>query len=345
MRKKSVLALTTMLVGISVLAAGCSGFGHVTINKESSSSSTTSQKRAASKERSSSLASSKAMSASASVEALGKTYTYGLPYGPSWLYVYYQDQPVNNHFETNKQATVKVPEHAQIKVGGTLPIVGEVLSREAEVSDMSSAADMNESSKYDYKLTFPWNTSGENHFEVNFGNLTNANQQALAKQAFSDLPKYLAALSTNDKKKLPNQSKQLVTCLDGDNTTGDVTDKYQVLSQYYDQKSSLNSGDIQHADHQTYVSVGDDTIEGVDNATELNVQVFAKVKKTDVDQMKFRTGSSDKYGETKLYIEEYQLEYHLVNHNKEWQLQNVVNQGEDTRDIDASGSNWIVQKN
>lgn len=340
MKIKRVIALAVILTGSSILAAGCSKAGQVTINDKTSSSS--SRKLTAS-ERSSERAQSKANSQSASQasakarsESIGKTYTYGLPLGPSWLHIYTDGKETSGQFDPKQAGTVKLTEHAEFQVGGTLPLVGQLLTKKMSVDDSSSEATMDQSSKYDRNLTFILDSSSDGHFEHSFEALDNADNQAISKRAFTDLPKYLAALSTNDTSKLPNQSEALSGGLKSQNINDSVVAKYQVMKQFYNKESASNTNGS--ANHWTYVTIG-----GSKNSTEFAVQVYAKVKKTDVDQLTLRTDGYAKYGSTSTKIIEYQLLYQLTSDNKDWQLIQVTNDGESDYDMNDSSSQWITQ--
>ncbi|AYE39276.1 hypothetical protein D1B17_11810 [Companilactobacillus zhachilii] len=342
MNKKGIIALATLLVSGTFVMAGCS-MGNVTINDNSRE---TKQPKETKAEKSKDVKVEAKKKAQAKQADRGKEYSYGIAKGPTWLYVYDNGKKTDTHFNPDKESVVKLHEYDTFKLGGTLPLVGEQFTRSYSVGQNSSQATMDQSDNYDKQLGMMSLVDPDNRVKVTFGKISHPDYAGLSKLAFTDLPKYLEAASTNDSSKLPNQSKHLVGNLDNStNYRGDAAASYQIIEQYFDKKSTKNDekGPVV-GDHATYVSTGNDPLLEETNATQLFIQVFAKVKKTDTDQHAFRTDDGPKYGSSSTKIEEYQLDY-LLNENNNWQLAGVTNVGSSDYAMDTSHSNWIVQKN
>ncbi|MQS75331.1 hypothetical protein [Companilactobacillus halodurans] len=342
--KKKLVALTTLLIGVGLFGSGCSNAGNVNISNDPKLHKVTkAEKKKNEQQEKKDLKQRKKQQKKQWQESLGKEYKYGLIKGPSWLYVYENGKKTDGHLDPDTTDTVKLHEHSKIQLGGELPDVGTVKTRTIPVAGGQSKID--DEDKYDRELNLSTINDSGNGLHFILCNLKGNDYQAISNLAFTDLPKYLDALSTNDSSKLPNQSKQLLQTLDGNNNRGDASASYQVMEQYFNKKSAQteNEADLE-ADDATYLEIGDDQIMDLKNATQLFVQTFAKVKKTDTDQHALRIDDdSPKYGSSKTEIEEYQMDYQLV--DNKWQLISVVSEGESDYSMDTSKSNWIVQKN
>lgn len=343
MNKKSITALAVLLISGGVFMTGCS-VGNVTVSDNSRKAETPKEKKADKARAKKKAAKQKVENAKQKQRARGKEYKYALPKGPSWMYIYDNGKKTSVNIDPNEIHIAKLHEFDKVKFGGSLPVVGELMTEEYSVGTSSDRSTMDESDSYDKKLSFS-KTNTKNEMNMSFYNLKNADDKEISQMAFNDLPKYLDAASTNDSSKLPNQSKLLISSLDGTNYRGDSAASFQVMNQYYDKKSSKHSsGGFFDGDHATYVQIGSRPTMELKNATLLFVQTYAKVKKTDTDQHAFRTDDDADYGSSSTQMEEYQMAYQLTDDNK-WQLVSVVGEGESPYSMDTSKSNWIVQKN
>lgn len=330
MRVRIAIGALVILSG-SLLLTGCSSFGHVKMNQKSNDKSS----KISSSTDSSRKASEAAESSKEAVQAQGKKYTYGLPYGPSWLYLYSHGENTGVHFLPNKYAVAKVGENDKIFFSGTLPLVGKVKTSEEDIK--STDATMDDKDKFQRQLDLLFEIN-DNTLKVEFDRLNNIDNHAVAKQAFTDNIKYLSAVSTNDSKKLPNQSEDLKDSLSGDSWQDDAKDKYQVIEQYYT-KDETQVTDGNDDDH-TYVTTDSDS---ETPTTQLEIHIYAKVKVTDIDKDKPRTSSDEKIGNSHLRLIPYALTYDLVSGNK-WQLRDDTAGVDSDYELDTSGTSWISQK-
>ena len=340
MLKKNIITITTALVSLGILTTGCS-----TGNNSNNSSSTKQQETKVAKKTSSK--STNTQKSKSNQKELGKISTYGLPFGPSWIHIYENGKKTKATFDPNKNMTVKLHKYSIFQIGGSLPNIGETVYRKYRVSDSIEPATLDESSTSDYskKLSLAGDNTTNGGLQVQFYKLDNIDSDVISKMAFSDLSKYLNAISTNDSSKLPNQSQALLNSMDeANNLRGSAANSYQVMEQYYNKRSAHTDGNNNDATESTYVSVGDDYFLDKKNITQLNVAIYAKVKKTDTDENAIRVdGLTPDYGSSHLYIDQFELTYLLTDDNK-WQLANVENKGDSPYNMDTSGSNWITQK-
>lgn len=348
MNKKGLTALVTILIGSSLVLAGCS-MGNVSISDNSTKTEApkkTHRKTKADKLREKEAA--KKGKAEEAKEQRGKEYTYGIPHGPSWMYVYANGKKTTGHMDPTNIDTVKLHENDTVKFGGPLPLVGNLFTGEMSVSVNSARAKMDDEGKFDKMLNLQSVTFyDDKNGSMIFYSLNHLDNKGVSDMAFADLPKYLDAASTNDPSKLPNQSDALVRSLDGtNNLRGDSAATYQVIEQYFNKKSALHKKNDNnfHADAATYVQIHNNSETDEVGLTQLYVQVFAKVKKTDTDQHEFRTDDGPKYGSTSTEMEDYSMEYQLTDDNN-WELVNVYKGDASPYSMNTSGSNWITQKN
>lgn len=344
MKKRGTAILMMALISCGVLATGCSA-GNVTIKREEPKEHkiTKAEKKQIKKDNEKAAK----QQAKDKQKARGKEYTYALPKGSSWIYVYDNGEKTGGHLDPTVTNTVKLHEYDKVKLGGELPLVGHFENGETSVNEISSQSTMDDSDKFDKRLNFDVSGSGDGSLDMIDHNLKKADFKGISQLVFADLPKYLDAAGSNDPSKLPNQSPQLVQSLDGTNYRGDSAASYKIIEQYFDKNSGKHSDKLyedNHADsdHATYIQMGDEPNLDLKAATQLFVQVFAKVKKTDTDQHAIRIDDSPEYGSSSTKIEEYQMDYELV--DNKWQLITVINQGESGYSMDTSKSNWIVQK-
>ncbi|WP_334330488.1 hypothetical protein [Companilactobacillus sp. HBUAS59699] len=351
MNKKGLTALVSVLMGSGILLTGCS-IGNVSISDNSTKTESpkkTNKETKADKLREKEAAKKeKAEESKRAKEQRGKEYTYGIPHGPAWIHVYANGKKTTAHMDPTKINTVKLHENDTVKFGGPLPLVGNLFTREMNVSGNSSRAKMDDEGKFDKMLSLQSVTFyDDKNGSMIFYSLKHLDNKGVSDRVFADLPKYLDAASTNDPSKLPNQSDALVKSLDGtNNLRGDSAATYQVIEQYFNKKSALhkNNDNDFHADDATYVQIHNNSETNEVGLTQLYVQVFAKVKKTDTDQHEFRTDGGPKYGSTSTEMEDYSMEYQLTDDNN-WELVNVFKGETSPYSMNTSGSNWIMQKN
>ncbi|WP_125588154.1 hypothetical protein [Companilactobacillus jidongensis] len=347
MSKKNLTALLVLLIGGGFILGGCSA-GNVSISDNSTKKEQPKETKADKLKEKENAKKEKTEQAKEMEKKRGKEYTYGLPKGPSWMYIYDNGKKTTGHLDPNKTNIVRLHENDALKIGGPLPLVGELFSREFTAAGNSTEATMDDSDKFDKEFNL------ERVLSYNSGNgvemitkLTHLDNQGVSDMAFGDLPKYLDAASTNDPSKLPNQSEELRNSLDGtNNLRGDSAANYQVMEQYFDKKSALYKSDTDNnfdAEKATYVVIKNNSETSTIGVTNLYVQIFAKVKKTDTDQHEFRTDDGPKLGSTKTEMEDYQMEYTLRDGN--WELVNVFKGETSPYSMDTSGSNWIIKKN
>jgi len=340
MNKKGLLM--AVLLSCSILTAGCSA-GNVKV-KTAASTTRTKETKAEKKQGAITEKKEKAKQAKIRQKALGKVSIYGLPLGPSWLYVYENGKNTKATFDPNNNATVKLHEQSDFQVGGKLPLVGQVMTNELNVNQSSGEATMDEadSSHFTKKITTMSLVGSNDNLEFNFLKLNNIDSKAVSKMAFTDLPKYLEAASTNDASKLPNQSQQLANSLDSSNIRGDAEASYKVIEQYYDKSTAHTDGS--DLENSTFIRVNDDDNFTPKSSTRLSVATYAKVKKSYIDQHAIRIdGLTPEYGKTTTEIDQFQLIYHLTADNK-WELMTVNSFGGSEYAMDTSESKWIVQK-
>ncbi|WP_119326712.1 hypothetical protein [Companilactobacillus musae] len=344
MNKKGIAVLILALLSCGGLITGCSA-GNVSVGpqKPKEHRLTKSEKKKI-KEEDKQAAKRQAI---AKQKARGKEYTYALPKGSSWIYIYDNGEKTDSHLDPDTNNTVKLHENDKIKYGGELPLVGHCETGSDVVNANSAEATMDDSDKYDKSLNFKIASSDNFSLKVMDHSLKNADFKGISQMVFADLPKYLDAAGSNDPSKLPNQSPQLVKSLTGTNYQGDAKASYQVIEQYFDKRSGdhddkLFNGNQADDDHATYVEIGDDSLVDLKSATQLFVDVFAKVKKTDTDPHAARYDDGPQYGSSSTKLQEYQMDYELV--DNKWQLISVFKEDESDFSMDTSKSNWIVQK-
>lgn len=277
---KRILGVLIGVIGVGVFSTACS-LGKVDMNSSSSShketpSEASSRKVSESKQSKRDAAASK----SASIQALGKQYRYGLPQGPSWLQVYEKNKPTGVNLSPTKQNVVTLHENSNYHYAGTLPWVGALSGATRTVG--GSKATIDNSSSYQYDMD-----ADRFNQDVTFEPFTNANPKTISSHAFADLKQYYKAVNDRNASELPSSSSELKS-LWGE--TGIVIDSgalrthYDVQKQYFDRDSmkvSPNSNGYSNSTHVEVLFTTNDDNEK-EYTTKLYVPTFVQMKETDV---------------------------------------------------------------
>ncbi|ULQ49647.1 hypothetical protein [Liquorilactobacillus nagelii] len=271
----------------------------------------------------------------------GKVQKYGQPYGPSWLYVYVNGEKSKSALDPEKNAVVKLGKNDVISFAGKLPLIGKVKTPSFPVASNSEQATLDQSNSFARRFNSVTFVNSDYKLKFEIFKLKNIKAKSVSNMAFSDLTSFLDAVSNNDETKLPNNSSLLEKSLQATNYQGKVQDSYKLEALYFNKKTASNSNAETDHDHDTYLTVGDDSLNNLSNATELDVDVFAKVKKTIVN--KDMAAEANSNGDATTEIDEYQMIYRLLD-NKKWQLISATSVGESPYALDTSSKSWIVKK-
>lgn len=271
----------------------------------------------------------------------GNVQNYGQPYGPTWMHIYVNGKKTKTTLNPEKIAVAKLAENDVISFGNKLPLLGEVKTSSFLVNNNSEQATLDQSESFKKRINIAGFVNYDYKLYFEIYNLKNIKAKAISKMAFSDLTGYLDAISNNDESKLPNNSSFLKESLKSINYQGKPQNSYKLETFYFNKRTALNTINEFDANHDTYLTVGDDTMHNLSNATELTVDIYAKVKKTVLEKdlaAKANSSSSD----TTTEIEEYQMTYQLL--NNKWQLIAVTSVGDSPYAMNTSSKAWIVKK-
>lgn len=321
LNKLALIALVATLTGCGKSNAGKS---------ESSSNSRTAQSAKKSKSKSSAAAKASLNKELAKDKKSGQkqqTHRYALPQGPTWLHVYADGKDTGIALNPTKTVVAKLSEDQKVDFIGHLPMVGKVAYGAFPLSSEIADPNLDQAKVADKVISeVVYFQSGSNNV------LTVTGLKAIAKRAFQDLPKYIAAHNAQDAAKLPNQTESLKNAL-GDDTdgTGQPKNTYQLQQLYFDKKT----GDASNVDGvATYIAVmADDGVNKV--STNLHLELWAKAKSTPSGIYK---GDSA----PKTVMIKYDMAYQMQ--GNQWVLSDVSNQGSSDYAVTTTGKNWITQK-